>query len=161
MSEEFLPEPRQIALGTSLFDVVPQPIARVKRFKVAWSHAFENFNRLEADFRDLRDTDETVDSDVMFDKIADFALEIPYELLEIAIPDLPKSLFEDEVNGVTFPQVYAAFDVILEVNDLEVLKKITPLFRDMILSIDPRRERMIASLRTASSPEQPSEQTSA
>lgn len=48
--------------------------------------------------------------------------EIPHEILSLFIKNLPKDIFEDEENGVTFPEFYETLLEALELNRLDVLK---------------------------------------
>lgn len=51
-------------------------------------------------------------------------LEAPHVLLSLFIDELPLDIFQDEVNGVTFPEIVAAFDVATRVNRLDILKNL-------------------------------------
>lgn len=55
-------------------------------------------------------------------------LEKPQEIFELAIPGLDKGLFdENNPNGITIPQIWETFKVIVEVNRLGEAKKLLNL----------------------------------
>lgn len=145
----FIQDPVIIRLGNLDVEVKEMPLARLNEFKKLWSRLFQRINEVQANMAVTAENEETIEAGQVFDQFLDIALEMPYELMSIAVKDLPKEPFEDPDDGVTVPQLLDAFDVVLKVNKLEVLKKLTPFFQNTILSIDPALERMRAIEKTA------------
>jgi hypothetical protein len=57
--------------------------------------------------------------------LVDKLLEKPYEIFSLAIPDLDPHLFDkDNPKGATIPQIWETFNVISEVNKLDVAKNL-------------------------------------
>jgi hypothetical protein len=58
-------------------------------------------------------------------ELIDSLLEKPYDIFVLAIPDLDKNLFDEKnKDGATIPQVWETFNVIAEVNKLDVAKNL-------------------------------------
>lgn len=125
-----------VTLGTETFTIKECPLPRVKRFQKVWGTFFEEIQRTQALTAAAAEAGEEINSMEQWNHMIDIVLEQPYEILSILIPDLPKEPFEDEDYGVTVPQVFEAFDKVLEVNRIEWLKKLTPFFQNMLLTVD-------------------------
>lgn len=58
-------------------------------------------------------------------ELLDTLLAKPYEFFRLAIPDLDPSLFDQgNLKGATIPQVWATFEVIAQVNRLDIAKNL-------------------------------------
>lgn len=56
--------------------------------------------------------------------VVDKLLEFPHRLLALFIDDLPADIFNDEVNGVTFPEFWDVLQIALTVNRVDALKNV-------------------------------------
>lgn len=96
------------------------PMARVKKLG----------GTLSSLIGDLGTLDVTKGESVV-DQLLDKTLEFPYEILSLFIKDLPKEIFEDEENGVSFPEFIDVLNKAIELNRLDTLKnvfsRLTPL----------------------------------
>lgn len=86
------------------------PMARVRTIGTTLSAVFK-------DFGDADVADQTV-----IEAIINRALEFPYEILKLFIKDLPKEIFEDEEDGVTFPEFIETLEIAINHNRLDSLK---------------------------------------
>jgi len=148
----FLTDGRTVRLGTFTVQVTECPLPRIKQFQKLWGQYFETINRVQAMASDAAESGEGVSNEDLWQQVFDMVFESPYDLLHVVIPTLPKEPFEDEDEGVTIPQIFDAFDVILEVNRLGWLRKLTPFFQNMILNIDPT-QFLTGTGQTGSTPE--------
>lgn len=90
------------------------PMARIKRLsKVIASFAMD---KTQLEFE--KNPEQAVNT--VLDKLLDF----PHELMSVFIDKLPKDIFEDEENGVTFPELYDALLAAVELNRLDALKNV-------------------------------------
>lgn len=97
------------------------PMARVKKLGSVIQKLISDFGEL-----DLNNTDNAAEV------VLDHALEFPYELLSLFINDLPKEIFDDEENGVTFPEFIDTLQKAIELNRLDTLKNfLSPLISNL------------------------------
>lgn len=87
------------------------PMARVKKLG----------KTLSAIVTDLSQTDIDTNKGAV-ESILDKVLEFPYEILSLFIKNLPKDIFEDEDEGVDFPEFINALNKAIEFNRLDALK---------------------------------------
>jgi hypothetical protein len=65
-------------------------------------------------------------------------LAFPHELLALFIKDLPRDIFEDAENGVTFPEFLEALQTAIKLNRLDTLKNfLSPLMRTFLAQGSP------------------------
>lgn len=100
-----------VTLAGRGFVIEKIPMARVKKLGNVISQIMKDLTNLDYE------TDEKA-AQVVLDKLLDF----PYELLSLFITKLPKDIFEDEENGVTFPEFLEAMQEAVKVNRLDALK---------------------------------------
>lgn len=106
-----MPEEKfRINLAGQSFVIKKIPMARFKVITSTLSNIFSNFSDQEL-------ADESV-----LGSLINKALEFPYEILSIFIKDLPKEIFLDEEEGVTFPEFLEALEKAIEINRLDKLK---------------------------------------
>lgn len=65
----------------------------------------------------------------------DKVLEVPHTFLSLFIKDLPKEIFEDEENGVDFPEFLAALNKAIEYNRIDVLKNLLARLAPMMAQV--------------------------
>lgn len=100
-----------VELGGRDFVIRRIPMARVRKIGATLSKIIGDFTKL-----DLNENEDA--TQVIIDK----ALEFPYEILSLFIKDLPKDIFEDEDNGVDFPEFLEALEKAIEINRIDTLK---------------------------------------
>jgi hypothetical protein len=98
------------------------PMARVRSIGKTLSSIIGDFNT-----KDLNKSDNV--AEILLDKV----LEFPYEILSLFIKDLPKEIFEDENEGVNFPEFLDALKVAIEVNRIDTLKNFFTRLAPMML----------------------------
>jgi hypothetical protein len=96
------------------------PMARVKRLGATLTTIIEDLSHVDID-----------ENKGIVDLLLDKVLEFPYEIMSLFIKDLPKEIFEDEENGVDFPEFLDTLKKAIEFNRLDALKnvfsRLTPL----------------------------------
>jgi hypothetical protein len=100
----------RISLGGQSFVLKKIPMARFKVITSTLSNIFKEFGD-----KKLEDTN-------VLDALLDRVLEFPHEILSIFIKDLPKEIFLDEEDGVSFPEFIEALEKAIEINRLDKLK---------------------------------------
>lgn len=100
-----------VVLAGRDFVVKRIPMARVRTIGKTLSALIEDFSK-----KDLSKTDNV--AEIILDKVLDF----PYEILSLFIKDLPKEIFDDEENGVNYPEFLDALNTAIEVNRIDTLK---------------------------------------
>ncbi len=121
-------KPVPVKLAGRDFVVKIVPMARVRRLgdvvqKIATEMQGANVESVEG-------------VNVVIEKILGF----PHALLSIFIDDLPESIFQDDENGVTFPDFWDVLKIALEVNRVDALKNVFSRLMPMMsqASISPK-----------------------
>jgi hypothetical protein len=110
-----------VVLAGRDFVVKRIPMARVRSIGKTLAAIVGDFNT-----KDLNDSNVV---EILLDK----ALEFPYEILSLFIKDLPKEIFEDEEEGVNFPEFLDALKVAIDVNRIDTLKNFFTRLAPMML----------------------------
>ena len=94
------------------------PMARVRRLNGVLKSMIERVQKMD------------VESENGLEVALEELLSFPYELMSLFIKDLPNEIFDDEENGVTFPELLDALKKAVELNRLDTLKNLlTPLVK--------------------------------
>lgn len=101
---------KTVLLGGEEFRVKVVPVARVKLIIPVMTALFEELAKEQ--------------KEVGFETVVDKLLEAPHKFLSIFISDLPVKVFTDVDNGATLPEILKAFEVVMELNRLDVLKNV-------------------------------------
>lgn len=138
----FIPEPEKVWLGkgdgVKEYDVYPATWASLYKLKSVFRDLLSNVTDVwNSDVlvavKEVASAEKENGSKLLQElavneniwKLLDELLVKPQEIFEIAIPNFDKSLFsEDNKDGATIPQVWATFEVIARVNDLEFAKNL-------------------------------------
>jgi hypothetical protein len=111
-----------VVLAGRDFVVKRIPMARVRSIGKTLAAIIGDFNTL-----DLNESDNV--AEILLNKVLDF----PYEILSLFIKDLPKDIFEDEDNGVNFPEFLDTLKIAIEVNRIDTLKNFLTRLAPMML----------------------------
>lgn len=111
-----------VVLAGRDFVVKRIPMARVRSIGKTLSTIIGDFSKV-----DLNENDNV--AEILIDKV----LEFPYEILSLFIKDLPKEIFEDEDEGVTFPEFLDTLKMAIEVNRIDTLKNFFTRLAPMML----------------------------
>lgn len=115
-----------VILGGKEYIVKVIPMARIRKLGAAVASILTDTDAI--DMNNPQTATQTV-----FDKL----LEMPHELLSLFIDELPRDIFEDQDNGVTFPEFYDALMVALSINRVDVLKNV---FSRLIPALNQARQ---------------------
>lgn len=111
MSNSKTDKTRAVELAGHDFVVRRIPMARVRTIGKTISAIINDFSK-----QDLSKSDNA--TEVILNKV----IEFPYEILSLFIKDLPKEIFEDEENGVDFPEFLEVLQIAIELNRIDALK---------------------------------------
>lgn len=129
MADVFLQTPVSVALGTKTYEVVAQPIARIKRFKTAISDSIDDYNKLAVGGSEALVSADGEALTTQVGKFLDFFLDRPADIFSILIPDLD---IKDFSENVTMPQLKAGFNAVIDANEIGWVRKALPFFQNLI-----------------------------
>lgn len=115
-----------VTLAGRGFVVEKIPMVRVKRLGNVISGVMKDLSGLDYE------TDDKA-AQAVLNKLLDF----PYEILSLFITKLPKDIFEDEENGVTFPEFLEAMQEAIKLNRLDTLKNFLAPLMGMMANQSP------------------------
>jgi len=120
----FQPETAEVELNGNTYQITPQPLKRAMMFESALQDILDRWQGTIGG--------EEEDS-FTFSTIISEAIQAPYELLVITIPDLKK----DDLDDASWPQISWLFDTVLEINGFTWLKEIVKNLSRSLVDLAP------------------------
>ncbi|MFB5192652.1 hypothetical protein [Alicyclobacillus fastidiosus] len=125
MPESLAVTAKDVILGGKPYTVRAVPVAATLSIIPALQKVFGNLREQAGEKKP-----------VTFNDVLGKVLEAPHAIFSIFIDDLPEKAFTDPKHGATFPELLAAWEVILEVNRLDVLKNaLTRLSTEQVIGM--------------------------
>ncbi|WP_436664234.1 hypothetical protein ACOALA_04105 [Alicyclobacillus acidoterrestris] len=134
MSESLVVTAKDVILGGKPYTVRAVPVAA----------ALSIIPELQKVFGKLKEQ-AGADKPITFNDVLGKIFETPHAIFSLFIDDLPVKVFTDPRHGATFPELLAAWDVILEVNRLDVLKNaLTRLSTEQVIGMLSQASRFLS-----------------